>query len=458
VREQTAARTPVVAPGHTPETITAHISAMVLQRPRRGWRLGLILSVALMLLFFASLAMLVVRGVGVWGINVPVGWGVDISNFVWWVGIGHAGTLISAVLLLFRQRWRTSINRFAEAMTLFAILCATLYPLLHLGRPWFFYWLMPYPSNHGVWPQFRSPLVWDMFALATYGTVSLLFWYIGLMPDLATLRDRARGRLAQIFYGFLSMGWRGSARHWQRYETAYFLMAALAAPLVVSVHTIVSLDFAVSVLPGWHTTIFPPYFVAGALFSGLAMVITLAIPLRAAYRLHDFITDRHLHNLARLMLASGLFVAYSYLMEAFTAWYSSNLYESSILISRATGPYALGFWVQIVANVVVPQALWLRRARENHVLLFFIALIVNVGMWFERFIIIASSLSRDFLPSAWGNYAPTVWDWATYIGTIGLFLTLLFIFLRLLPAISIFEMSELVEEETEAQEEKVMVA
>lgn len=398
------------------------------------------------MLLLYSIAYLLAVGVGIWGINIPVGWGFDIINFVWWIGIGHAGTLISAVLLLLRQEWRTSINRFAEAMTLFAVACAGLYPLIHMGRPWLAYWLFPYPNTMGIWPQFRSPLVWDVFAVSTYATVSFLFWYVGLIPDLATLRDRARRRLSRVIYGVLAMGWRGSARHWQRYQMAYLLLAGLATPLVVSVHTIVSFDFAIAILPGWHATIFPPYFVAGAIYSGFAMVMTLAIPIRTIYGLEDFITMRHLNNMALVILATGLFVAYGYGMEGFMAWYSGNPYEEYMILNRLRGPYAPLYWGLLLCNVVVVQALWFSRVRSDVKALFMVALAVNVGMWLERFIIIVTSLHRDFLPSAWGMYYPTIWDWATYVGTIGLFFALLFLFLRFLPMISIFEMRELVSE------------
>jgi molybdopterin-containing oxidoreductase family membrane subunit len=445
-RLPSADRPPIVDPGYTPRSVTEAISALVQRGPTRRWWVGLAVAAGLTLLFLAAVGYLLVRGVGIWGINMPVAWGVAITNFVWWIGIGHAGTLISAILLLFRQQWRTSINRFAEAMTLFAVACAALFPLLHMGRPWLFYWMMPYPNTMGVWPQFHSALVWDFFAIFAYGTVSLLFWFIGLVPDLATLRDRARSRFARVGYGILAMGWRGSAQHWHNYESAYFLVAALATPLVVSVHTIVSLDFATTVVPGWHSTIFPPYFVAGALFSGLAMVLTIAIPLRAVYGLEGFITRRHLENLAKLMLAAGLVVGYSYLMEAFIAWYSGNAAEEYALLNRLSGPYAPWFWLLLVANVGLPQLLWLKRVRTHTVALFALSVVINVGMWLERFIIVVASLSRDYLPSAWGYYAPTLWDWATFAGSLGLFLLLMFLFVRYLPVISIFEMRELVAE------------
>jgi Ni/Fe-hydrogenase subunit HybB-like protein len=439
----------VVGPGYTPRSVSEKISSIVLTQPTsRGWLIGFGISFSLLMLLLYTAVYLIIVGVGIWGINIPVGWGFDIINFVWWIGIGHAGTLISAILLLLRQEWRTSINRFAEAMTLFAVACAGLFPLLHMGRPWFFYWMIPYPNVMGMWPQFRSPLVWDVFAVTTYATVSLLFWYVGLIPDLATLRDRSQSRVGRVIYGMLAMGWRGSARHWHRYQTAYLLLAGLATPLVVSVHTVVSFDFAAGVVPGWHATIFPPYFVAGAIFAGFAMVLLLAIPLRKVYGLEDFITMRHLDNMAKVLLATGLVVAYGYMMETFMAWYSGSPYEQyTVITNRLTGPYAPLYWGLLLCNVVTPQILWSRRARSNIPLLFVVALIVSVGMWLERFVIVVMSLHRDFLPSSWGIYYPTVWDWGMYLGTIGLFLSLLFLFVRFLPMISIFEMQELVSEE-----------
>jgi Ni/Fe-hydrogenase subunit HybB-like protein len=451
VRErQEAARyanTAVLAPGHTYASVTDKISTIVLTRKTpRGWLLGFGLAFALVMLLLYAISYLLVAGVGIWGVNIPVAWGFAIINFVWWIGIGHAGTLISAILLLLHQDWRTSINRFAEAMTLFAVACAGIFPLIHLGRPWFFYWLFPYPSTMGVWPQFRSPLVWDVFAVSTYGSVSFMFWYVGLIPDLATLRDRARHRLARMAYGILAMGWRGSAMHWKRYEMAYWLLAGLATPLVISVHTVVSFDFAISIVPGWHSTIFPPYFVAGAIYSGFAMVMTLAIPIRIFYGLEDFITMRHLQAMAKVLLATGLIVGYGYLMEGFMAWYSGNRFESYMMANRLRGPYAPLFWALLLCNVLVPQALWFQRIRANVLALFVIAIVVNIGMWLERFVIVVTSLHRDFLPSAWALYLPTAWDWATFVGTIGLFFALLFLFVRVLPVISIFEMRELVSE------------
>jgi Ni/Fe-hydrogenase subunit HybB-like protein len=447
---------PVIEPGHSFESITDQISAIVLTRKTTWrWFFAFGLAFALVMMLFFSIAYLLAVGVGIWGINIPVGWGFAIVNFVWWIGIGHAGTLISAILLLFRQKWRTSINRFAEAMTLFAVACAGIFPLIHMGRPWFFYWLLPYPNTMGLWPQFRSPLVWDVFAVSTYATVSLLFWFIGLIPDLATLRDRTQNPWARIVYGILAMGWRGSAVHWHRYETAYLLLAGLATPLVVSVHTVVSFDFAVGIVPGWHSTIFPPYFVAGAIFSGFAMVLTLAIPIRAIYGLQGFITETHLKNMAKILLATGLMVAYGYGMEVFMAWYSDNPFEAYVAFNRAFGPYAWAYWLLIACNVLTPQLLWVKALRTNVWVLWVIALIVNVGMWLERFVIVMS-LHRDYLPSMWGMYSPTVWDWATFIGTIGLFLALLFLFIRFLPVISIFEMRTLLPA-AEVREEEAKV-
>jgi molybdopterin-containing oxidoreductase family membrane subunit len=435
---------PVLASGQTYASLTAKISGIVLDRAPHFWMVGALIGFAGTMLLLTAIALLVVRGVGIWGVNVPVAWGLAIVNLVWWIGIGHAGTLISAILFLLRQPWRQSINRFAEAMTLFAVTCAGLFPILHLGRPWFFYWLVPYPNTMGLWPQWRSPLVWDVFAITTYLTISAVFWFVGLIPDLATLRDQAQTRYRKLFYGILAMGWRGSARHWHHYETTYLLLAGLATPLVISVHTVVSFDFAVSILPGWHSTMFPPYFVAGAIYSGLAMVLTIAIPLRRLYGLKDLVTMRHIQNMAKLMLATGLIVAYSYLVETFMVWYSAGGFESYMLANRAAGPYGWLFWALVVTNIVLPQALWLARVRNSVIAVFAIALSVNIGMWLERFVIVVTSLHRDFLPSSWNMYVPTVWDWATFAGTIGLFILLFFLFIRLLPMISISEMKQIV--------------
>ena len=432
---------PIIEPGHTFGSVSDKIGSFVLtHRTPKGWWVGFGIGFIGVMLLGQTLANLLLRGTGIWGVTNPVGWGFDIINFVWWIGIGHAGTLISAILLLLRQEWRTSINRFAEAMTLFAVACAAMYPLFHTGRPWLaFYWLFPYPNTMGIWPQFRSPLMWDVFAVSTYGTVSLLFWFVGLIPDLATLRDRSRKRIPRFIFGMLAMGWRGSARHWSRYETAYLLLAGLSTPLVLSVHTIVSFDFAVGVIPGWHATIFPPYFVAGAIFAGFAMVLILAIPIRAFYRLEDFITMRHLDNMAKIILVTGLIVSYGYMMEAFFGWYSANPYESFMILNRMKGPYATIYWLLIACNVLAPQAFWFKSMRASVPALFIVSVIVSFGMWFERFIIVVTSLHRDFLPSSWGMYYPTRWDFGMFFGTIGLFISLLFLFLRFLPMISIFE-------------------
>lgn len=438
---------PVIAPGQTYASIDEKIGGLVLKRPfHPGWLLGFGIAFSLVMVLMYVITWLLLKGIGIWGVNIPVAWGFAIANFVWWIGIGHAGTLISAILLLLKQKWRTSINRFAEAMTLFAVACAGLFPLLHLGRPWDFYWLIPYPNTMSLWPQFRSPLIWDFFAVATYFTVSLIFWYQGLIPDVAALRDRARRPLPRLFYGVLSLGWRGSAIHWKYYETGYYLLAALATPLVVSVHSIVSMDFAVAIVPGWHSTIFPPYFVAGAIFSGFALVMTLAIPLRKFYGLEQFVTMSHLENMAKVLLATGLVVAYGYFEETLMAWYSGNLYEWYIYKDRAFGNYGFAFWTLLLCNVVLPQTFWFRKARTNVTWLFIASLLVQLGMWTERVVIVVQSLHRDFMPSAWHMYFPTVWDWAALAGTIGLFTALFFLFIRLLPMISIHEVQDLARE------------
>ena len=427
------------------------ISAIVLERPL-GWRwlLGFGVTSLGVLVFLAAIAYLFDKGLGIWGVNIPVAWGFAIANCVWWIGIGHAGTFISAVLLLTRQRWRTSINRFAEAMTLFAASMAGLFPLLHLGRPWFVYWLTPYRDTMDLWPQWRSPLVWDFFAIATYLSVSFLFWYVGLIPDLATLRDRTRSRLKQLTFGLLALGWRGEARQWARHEQAYLLLAGLATPLVVSVHSIVSLDFAIGNTPGYHSTIFPPFFVMGALYSGFAMVITLAVPLRHAFRLEALITQRHLENAAKVMLVTGTLLAYGYLAEAFCAFYSGDPFEIAIQLNRWTGPYAPVYWTMIVCNIVIPQLMWWRRVRRSAWGLFTLSLVINLGMWLERVMIVVSSLNRDYMPSAWRVYVPTGWDWLFLLGSISTFAWLFLLFVRVLPAISIAEMRELVSHRPEA--------
>jgi molybdopterin-containing oxidoreductase family membrane subunit len=443
---------PVLEAGYTFGSVTDKISAIVLTRPVNWrWLLGFGISFALTVMLGVAVTYLLLEGVGIWGVDSPVMWGFAITNFVWWIGIGHAGTLISAILLLLKQDWRTSINRFAEAMTLFAVACAGIFPLIHLGRPWVFFWLFPYPNTMALWPQWRSPLIWDVFAVSTYATVSLLFWYIGLIPDLATLRDRSTSRFGRIAYGALAMGWRGSARHWHRYKTAYLLMAGLATPLVVSVHTVVSLDFTVGIIPGWHSTIFPPYFVAGAIYSGFAMVVTLTIPIRSAYGLHDFITAKHLDNMAKVLLATGLIVCYGYLMESFMAWYGGNPFERfQMLKERPTGPYSHTYAMLILFNCMLPQLLWIPAIRHNPIVFWLISIVINIGMWLERYVIVVVSLHADFLPSSWAMFHGTRWDYMTFYGSIGLFGALLFLFLRFLPVISITEMRELVLEQKDA--------
>ena len=431
----------VIDEGHSLASVSDKIAGIVLKRKTTlGWIIGFLISFAVLQSLMAAATMLFIKGVGIWGINIPVGWGFAIINFVWWIGIGHAGTLISAILLLLNQSWRNAINRFAEAMTLFAVMCAGMFPVLHTGRPWLAYWLMPYPNTMDLWPQFRSPLLWDVFAVSTYLTISAVFWYVGLIPDLATLRDTTKKRWQQVLFGALAMGWRSSARHWQRYEKASLLLAGLATPLVVSVHTVVSFDFAVSMIPGWHTTIFPPYFVAGAIYSGFGMVLTLMIPVRKFYGLEDIITMRHLNNMAKVTLATGMIVSYGYILEVFFGYYSADIYEKFMILNRMTGPYAPFYWCLILCNVITPQFLWSKKIRTNPLILWCISIVVNIGMWLERFVIVVTSLHRDFLPSSWSMYWPTRWDWATYIGTLGLFMTLIFLFVRVLPMITIFEL------------------
>ncbi len=409
----------------------------------KSWYFALAISFTMMSMLGAMIGYLIFTGVGVWGNNNPVAWGYPIVNFVFWVGIGHAGTLISAILFLFRQKWRTAINRFAEAMTIFAVICAGTFPGIHIGRVWLAYWLFPIPNQMDLWPQFRSPLLWDVFAVGTYFTVSLLFWYLGMVPDLATMRDRATSKVKQLIYGLLSLGWRGSMRHWHRYERAYLLLAALATPLVLSVHSVVSFDFAVSQLPGWHTTIFPPYFVAGAIFSGFAMVMTLAIPARQLWGLKNFITMRHLENMCKVVLFTGSIVGYAYSMEFFIAWYSGEIYESFTFINRAFGPYGWAYWIMVSCNVLTPQIFWFKKARNNIAIIFTASLLVNVGMWFERFVIVVTSLANDFLPSSWGMYEPTWVDVVTFLGSFGLFMTFFLLFIRFLPILAIAELKSI---------------
>jgi Ni/Fe-hydrogenase subunit HybB-like protein len=430
---------PLIQGNQTFGTVTDRVCRIVEGKTPPMWFLWIGLSVSILLMFLGMIGYLFFKGIGIWGLNIPVGWGWAIVNFVFWVGIGHAGTLISAILFLFRQRWRTSINRFSEAMTIFAVICALIFPGIHVGRVWVAYWLAPVPNQMSIWPNFRSPLLWDFFAVSTYFTVSALFWYMGMVPDLATLRDRCRIRFRKIMLGLASLGWRGGNRQWKHYELAYLLLAGLSTPLVLSVHSVVSTDFAVSILPGWHSTIFPPYFVAGAIFSGFAMVMTLAIIARKAYGLQDFITIDHLDKMAKIMMVTGMMVGYSYGCEFFIAWYSGNEYEQFTFLNRAFGPYAWAYWIMISCNVVVPQLFWFKKLRRNVGVLFAASIIANVGMWFERFVIVVSSLARDFLPSSWDYFVPTIYDIGMLIGSFGLFFTLFLLFIRFLPMIAMSE-------------------
>jgi len=431
--------------GMTFKDVTEQVSKVTENKAPRAWWIAFMVTGTFTGILGAAVGYLFWQGVGVWGNNAPVYWAWDITNFVWWIGIGHAGTLISAVLFLFRQRWRTAINRSAEAMTIFAVICALMFPGIHVGRPWLAYYMFPLPNQMAIWPNFKSPLIWDLFAVSTYFTVSLIFWYTGLIPDFASLRDRAmvmegrNGKIRRLVYGFLALGWRGANRHWQNYERAYLILAALSTPLVLSVHSVVSFDFATSVLPGWHTTIFPPYFVAGAIFSGFAMVMTLLLLVRAVYGMRSLITMKHLELMNKIMLLTGSLVGYAYGMEFFIAWYSGNEYEKFAFINRATGPYYWAYWTMITCNVLVPQTFWFKKARTSLPWMFVASILINIGMWFERFVIIVTSLHRDFLPGSWGYYRPTFVDICTYSGTLGLFFTLFLLFIRWVPMIAIAE-------------------
>jgi molybdopterin-containing oxidoreductase family membrane subunit len=442
----------LLSPRETYQSVSDQIAEEPLHhRHQKVWFLGFAIASTMLMVFGIAIGYLLFRGPGIWGINIPVAWGFAIVNFVWWIGIGHAGTFISAILLLLLQKWRTTINRFTEAMTLFAVICAGMFPLLHLGRPWVFYFIIPYPDTMALWPQFRSPLVWDLFAVSTYFTVSLIFWYIGVVPDLATVRDKARTKWKRILYGMGALGWRGSAKHWTHHQSAYLLLAGLATPLVLSVHSVVSFDFAVAQLPGWHSTIFPPYFVAGAIYSGFAMVLNLILPIRRIFGFQNLITVRTLNNMACVMLATGWMVAYGYIMEAFMAWYSGEAFERYIMWDRAFGDYGWVFWLLMAVNVFVPQLLWSRWVRTHTVPLFLVALSVNIGMWLERFVIVVQSLHRDFMPANWAMFYPTIWDWLTLLGSIGLFLTLMCLFIRYIPMISISESRELIAQRKEGR-------
>lgn len=433
-------RKPLVLGNKSYADITNDIAEPLERRASTAWWAAFIVSVAVMIVGAAAVVYQIGTGVGVWGLNNTVGWAFDITNFVFWIGIGHAGTLISAILFLFRQRWRTSVNRAAEAMTIFAVICAGIFPIIHTGRPWFAFWLIPYPNFRGpLWVNFRSPLVWDMFAISCYFTISLVFWYVGLIPDLATLRDRTTSAIKKKIYGFFSLGWDGSNRTWHRYEKVYLLLAGLATPLVVSVHTIVSWDFATSVIPGWHTTILPPYFVAGAVFSGFAMVLTLMLIVRKVMGLEHYITTHHIENMCKVIIATGGMVGLAYATELFVAWYSANEYERFAFINRALGPYGWTYWVMVGCNILAAQLFWFKRVRRSVVAVFLVSIVINVGMWFERFVIIMTSLTRDYIPAGWSSFTPTIIDLATLVGSFGLFFTLFLLFARLLPMVAIGE-------------------
>ena len=430
---------PVIEGNPSLSSINDDIARPLETKPPKSWYIAISISLTMLLTGAVCLAITFIEGVGVWGVNQPVGWGFDIVNFVFWVGIGHAGTLISAILFLLRQRWRTAISRFAEAMTIFAVICAGLFPAIHTGRPWLDGYLLPYPNQHSLWVNFTSPLLWDVFAVSTYFTVSLVFWYIGLIPDLASLRDRTTNKIKKLIYSILSLGWRHSSRHWNHYEMAYLILAGFATPLVLSVHTIVSFDFAVSIMPGWHTTIFPPYFVAGAVFSGFAMVQNVLILIRKVFKFEHIITLDTLEKMNKVMLVTGMMVGYAYIMEFFISWYSGNQFERFVFLSRALGPYAWSYWIMVSCNVLFIQLFWFRKIRRSIPVMFIIGVLVNVGMWFERFVIVVTSLSRDYLPSSWGMYIPTIFDIGILIGSFGLFFTLIFLFIRTLPVVSIAE-------------------
>ncbi len=448
-------RPPLLPPGTTDESISERITGIAVRRKLGlGWIGGFFIAFSLLMMFNYAVAVLFTYGVGIWGLQMPVAWGFAIVNFVWWVGIGHAGTFISAVLYLCHQEWRTSINRFTEAMTLFAVACAGLFPLIHLGRPWLFYYLFPYPNTMGLWPQFRSPLIWDMFAVLTYAMVSIIFFFVGLLPDLATLRDRSPHRWQQVIYGLLALGWRGSGRQWSRYKMAYLLMAGLATPLVVSVHSIVSLDFAVGIVPGWHTTIMPFYFVAAALQSGFAMGLILIVPVRHFYGLKDIITGRHLANMAKLLLVMSLIVGHGYFTDTFMAWYSADSYDKFITADKFTGEYGFWGWFFILLDVGVPQLIWFRAVRQSPVALFLIGILANTGLWLDHYVLVVQSLHIDYLPSEWRFYRGTVWDWMTLVGSFGLFLTLFFLFIRLLPLVAMSEMRGLVHRKPDEEKEQ----
>ena len=436
-------REPLIEGRKTYHQITEDICRPTEGRPGLPWLIGIGIAQLFFLFGIVMILITIWYGIGTWNLNRTVGWGWDITNFVWWIGIGHAGTLISAILLLFRQKWRTGVNRAAEAMTIFAVLCAALFPGIHMGRLWVPFFIFPYPNTRGVWPNFDSPLLWDVFAISTYFTVSLLFWYTGLIPDLATLRDRSKSKIRKFTYGALSFGWTGTAKQWQRFESISLVLAGLATPLVLSVHTIVSFDFATSVIPGWHTTIFPPYFVAGAIFSGFAMVLTLMILTRSILNLKEYITISHIESMNKVIVLTGSIVGVAYITELFVAWYSGNIYEQYAFLNRAAGPYAWAYWAMMTCNVISPQLFWFKKLRRSVIFTFFLSIVINIGMWFERFVIIVTSLHRDFLPSSWSHYVPSIVEVGIFLGTIGLFFTLFLLFARMFPVIAMAEVKSI---------------
>ncbi|NOZ46735.1 MAG: polysulfide reductase NrfD [Chlorobi bacterium] len=442
-------REPLIKGEKSYQTITDEISAPIAGKPGPLWYAGITFSTLALLVGLYAMGHTVWNGIGTWGANRTINWGWGITNFVWWVGIGHAGTFISAILLLFRQKWRTSINRAAEAMTIFAVICAALFPVLHLGRPWLAFFMAPYPSTRELWINFNSPLIWDVFAISTYFTVSLLFWYIGLIPDLGTIRDRVTSKGKKAFYKFMSFGWTGSAKHWQRHESISLILAGLAAPLVLSVHSIVSMDFATSLIPGWHTTIFPPYFVSGAIFSGFAMVLTLMIITRRTLNLQQYITVNHIESMNKIIIATGSIVGVAYITELFMSWYSGNIYEQYTFLNRATGPYWWAYWIMMTCNVISPQLLWFKKLRRNLTFTFILSIFINIGMWFERFVIVVTSLHRDFLPSSWSMYYPSITEVGIFIGTFGIFFTLFLLFIRFFPVIAISEVKSVLKSSSE---------
>ncbi|MBI1756784.1 MAG: polysulfide reductase NrfD [Fimbriimonas ginsengisoli] len=452
---------PLIGGQQTFQSLDNTIASVVQDQKRHSnkpWMATTFIAFIFVNILMVSVGWLVYQGIGIWGNNVPAGWAFDIINFVWWIGIGHAGTLISAILLLLRQQWRNSINRFSEAMTIFAVMCAAMFPLFHTGRPWVaFYWLLPYPNIMGVWPQFRSPLIWDVFAVSTYFTVSLVFWLVGLVPDFGTLRDRAEKVAMKRFWAILAMGWRGSQKHWHRYEQAYLILAGISTPLVLSVHSIVSLDFAVSIVPGWNTAVFPPYFVAGAVFAGFAMVLLLAIPIRAIYGLKDLITMRHIDWCAKIMLTTGLIVFFGYMLEVYYGWYSGEIPETRVMLWRFFGPYKYLYWLLILCNGVIPQLMWSPKARRHIPTVWFVCLVVSLGMWLERFVIIPMSLTINYLPASDRMYYPTLWDFGMFTGTIGFFVFMMFLFVRFLPTINMFEMKDLLHTLSHGKARKVAV-